>query len=511
MSAMNAIQRFQSLEPAIRAAVLAQLEDEERSELLFALDAIAYNYDRTLITRMFPDSGPFSRDRYVKQLEFYELGASYRFRALLGGNGAGKTLCGGCELVYHATGEYPDWWAGYRYETPIKAWVAGDTINTVRDIIQPKLLGDEGAMGTGLFPAKSIFKVVYRQNGNGAIDWMLIRHKSGGLSKVRFKSYDQGRKTFQGEDVHFIWLDEECPIDIYTECVHRFRGSTRDGRLILTFTPLKGITDVVKLFVPQFSGSASRSDSHESSRTFVLCGWEDVPHITEAEKRERLANTLAYEREARTRGIPSVGRGRIFTVEEEFFVVRPFAIPPSWPVIYGADFGFGAEGDENTGTAVVWGAWDRTSDTCYLFDEYFRHQAPPAVHATAVKARGEWMQGVGDYSGKTMEGEKTIDLYKQLGLKIINADKSVYAGLQLMTQMLNEGRLRVFSSCQKWLEEYRLYSFNERQEVIKQRDHLMDATRYLLMADRHRATIRPIPKGRATVPGESFGLYKRNR
>ena len=137
--------------------MLAQLEDEERSELLFALDAIAYNYDRTLITGC-------SRTRAVlatstsSSWSSTSSGPATRFRALLGGNGAGKTLCGGCELVYHATGEYPDWWVGHRYETPIKAWVAGDTINTVRDIIQPKLLGDEGALGTGLFPPKASSK-----------------------------------------------------------------------------------------------------------------------------------------------------------------------------------------------------------------------------------------------------------------------------------------------------------------------------------------------------------------
>lgn len=506
---LQVVERFRSLPADIRAAALRQLDDDERAELLFALDAISYTYDRTLIQRMYPASGPFSRDKYLKQLEFYELGATYQFRALLGGNGAGKTVCGGVELVYHATGEYPDWWVGHRFDHPIRAWVAGDTINTVRDIIQPKLMGEDGLQGTGLFPAKAIFKVVYRQNTNGGLDWILIRHKTGGLSKIIFKSYDQGRKTFQGAEPHFIWLDEECPMDIYNECVHRFRGSAREGRLILTFTPLKGVTDVVKLFVPQFSGSASRSDSAEASRTYVLCGWEDIPHLSEAEKRIKLANTMPYEREARMRGIPSVGRGRIFTVEEEFFVVRPFQIPPSWPIIYGADFGFGADGDETTGTAAVWGAWDTSSDTCYITDEYFRHQAPPAVHAAAIKAKGEWIQGVGDYSGKTMEGVKTIDLYRQLGLKIVNADKSVYAGLQLMTQMLNEGRLRVFSTCQKWLEEYRLYSFNEKQEVIKARDHLMDATRYLLMADRQRATTRPIPRGRAKMSPETFGLYRR--
>lgn len=519
MVSAEPIHQFMALPEADRARVMSYLPEAERMELLLALEDISYVYDHTLINRVYPDTGQYCRDRYRKQMELYELGLDYQFRALLGGNGTGKTWAAGCEMTYHLTGEYPRWWKGKRFTSGIRAWAAGDTIATTRDIIQSTLLGEDGAHGTGLIPGHLILRVVARQNGNGAIDKIHVRHKSGTTSTLYFKSYDQGRLAFQGRNVHFIWLDEECPMPIYVECVHRFRGDARDGRLLLTFTPLRGITDVVKLFMPQLSGEEANEDelpdkeftAGADSRTYVLCGWEDIPHLTEEEKIRKLGNTLPFEREARMRGIPTAGRGRIFIVEEESFVVRPFKLPPHWPIIYGADFGFGAVGDKNTGTACVWGAWDPATDTVYLFDEYFRHQQPPAVHATAIKSRGEWIKGVGDYSGKSLEGEKTLDIYRELGLHIINADKSVYAGLQLMTQMLNEGRIRVFSTCQKWLEEYRLYSFNEKNEVIKTRDHLMDSTRYLLMADRRRATTKPMLKGQATaIAPETFGLYRRN-
>ena len=501
-----ALERFRALSQADQLRVLAALSEEERLELVASLDALQRVVDQNYIDQMYPETGPYCRSAYLKQMELYELGSTHQFRALLGGNGTGKTQCAAIELVYHLLGKYPAWWVGWRFKRPIKALCAGDTIPTVRDIIQSKLLGDEDQVGTGLIPASAIVKIVLRANGNGAIDWMKVRHKSGGCSKVFFKSYDQGRKTFQGTNMDFIWLDEECPMDIYQECVHRFRGASADGRLLLTFTPLSGVTDVVKLFVPQFAGEDGAADAHLANRTFVLCSWDDIPHMSDQEKERKLTNTLPYEREARIRGIPTAGRGRVFTVEEDAFVVQPFPIPAHWPRIYGADFGFGNE-SAGAGTGAVWGAWDQSSDTVYIYDEYFRAEAPPSVHATAILARGDWIPGVGDYAGKNLEGEMTLDIYRDLGLDIVNADKSVYGGLKIMTQMFNEGRLRVFSTCQKWLQEYRLYSFNEKNEVIKKRDHLLDASRYLVMADRTRAKTKPIPKSSKAVKAETFGLY----
>ena len=55
---------------------------------------------------------------YPKQLEFHAAGAAHRERLLMAGNQLGKTLAGGFEAAMHATGRYPEWWAGKRFERP---------------------------------------------------------------------------------------------------------------------------------------------------------------------------------------------------------------------------------------------------------------------------------------------------------------------------------------------------------------------------------------------------------
>ena len=91
--------------------------------------------------------------------------------------------------------------------------------------------------------------MLFRSSGvPDAIQSARIRHISGGVSTIGLKSYDQKRKSFQGTGRHGIWLDEECDMGIYTECL--LRTMTTNGLMILTFTPLKGISDVVKAFLP---------------------------------------------------------------------------------------------------------------------------------------------------------------------------------------------------------------------------------------------------------------------
>lgn len=172
-------------------------------------------------------------------------------------NRVGKTVAGGVELTYHATGDYPDWWDGYRVEGPELYWAAGDTGKTTRDIIQLELLGPVGDYGTGLIPGDRIIRHPAKQGISDAVEFIYVRHKSGGESIINLKSYDQRREAFQGGKPRVIWLDEECPEDIYGECLTR--TMTNNGRVMLTFTPLQGLTQVVKSFVddsPLFGNGA---------------------------------------------------------------------------------------------------------------------------------------------------------------------------------------------------------------------------------------------------------------
>jgi hypothetical protein len=53
---------------------------------------------------------------YAKQREFHAAGASARERLLMAGNQLGKTIAGGFEAAMHATGRYPGWWQGRRFD-----------------------------------------------------------------------------------------------------------------------------------------------------------------------------------------------------------------------------------------------------------------------------------------------------------------------------------------------------------------------------------------------------------
>ena len=156
-------------------------------------------------------------------------------------------------MALHLTGRYPEWWNGRRFEHAVDAWAVGENSKTVnREILQPKLLGRPGRLGTGMIPGDAIVRAVPKPNVPEAIETIYVRHASGGESVLTLKSYEQSRESFQGSEKHVIWLDEECPKDIYVECL--IRTMTTNGLVILTFTPLKGLTELVKDFLGEGYG-----------------------------------------------------------------------------------------------------------------------------------------------------------------------------------------------------------------------------------------------------------------
>ena len=74
-------------------------------------------------------------EAYPKQLDFHAADATHRERLLMAGNQLGKTLAGGFEAAIHATGRYPDWWKGKRFDKPTVGWACGVTGEVVRDTV----------------------------------------------------------------------------------------------------------------------------------------------------------------------------------------------------------------------------------------------------------------------------------------------------------------------------------------------------------------------------------------
>lgn len=467
-----------------------------KREMLRCLTAKARARAENALAGYYPDEGPLRRALYPRHLDFFRAGAEHRQRLMLAANRVGKTEgVGGFELTLHLTGLYPHWWEGRRFTRPVRAWACGDTAESVREILQKKLLGPPDAPGTGLIPRRCIDAVVRRGGGVAdAVERVAVRHAAGGMSWLKFKSYDQKRKAFQGTEQDVVWLDEEPPMDVYAECL--MRTMTTDGLVMLTFTPLLGLSEVVLSFLPggriPAPGEAAAPGKH-----LVTATWDDVPHLSAAQKRELWEQMPPHQREARARGVPQLGAGAIYPVPEEEIAVAPFEIPAHWPRVFGMDVGWNR-------TAVVWGALDRTADVLYLVGEHARGLAEPEVHAAAIRARGEWIPGVIDPAARgrsQADGKSLLDIYQGLGLDVSCADNAVEAGLYRVWSRLSTGRLKVFANCSHWFEEYRLYRRDAEGKVVKDRDHLMDATRYLVSSGLDLARETPPASGHGGASG----------
>ena len=391
---------------------------------------------------------------------------------------------GGYEVTCHLTGEYPDWWDGYRFSTPTEWWVAGDTNETVRNITQYKLLGDPENIGTGLIPKRLLGDIKYKQNSNGTVDYILVKHISGGWSRCAFKSYEQGRISFQGTEKHGIWLDEEAPAAVRSECIMRLM--TTKGLLIETFTPLKGLTPVVMQYM---SDSMTEDRVYISNdRAMVMAGWDDVPHLDEETKARMLDECEPHLRDARSKGIPQLGAGAIYPVQESDILIDDFEIPKHWKKCFALDVGWKR-------TASLWGALDPETDVLYLYSEHYMGNAEPIIHAQAIKSRGEWIRGVIDPASRgrsQVDGTQLLTLYQNMGLDLTTADNSVEAGIYEVWTRLSSGRLKVFKSLPNFLFEFRIYRRNEKGKIHKENDHLMDCLRYLVMSGLEQASLKPV-------------------
>jgi phage terminase large subunit-like protein len=416
---------------------------------------------------------------YSKQRDFHAAGAGSRERLLMAGNQLGKTLAGGFEVAMHATGRYPDWWQGKRFDRPTVSWACGVTGEVVRDTVQRVLVGRPGQEGTGSIPKDMIAERVSARGVADQLDAVKVLHVSGGVSTIGLKTYQSGREKFQGETLDFIWLDEEPPEDIYFECLTR--TNVGNGPVWLTFTPLLGMSTVVKRFLLERS-----PDRHITNMTI-----DDVEHYSAEEKARIIASYPAHELEARTKGTPTLGSGRISPVSEESIVVEQRDFPSHWPHIGGMDFGW------DHPFAAVELVWDRESDVVYVSRTHRLREATPVLHAAAIRPWGNLLWAWPRDGGReTLEGAgiALAQQYKEQGLDMCHehaqfedGSVSVEAGLMLMLDRMKTGRFKVFSHLPDWLEEFRLYHRKDGR-VVKESDDLMAATRYAIMSLRYART-----------------------
>ena len=193
-----------------------------------------------------------------------------------------------------------------------------------------------------------------------------------------------------------------------------------------------------------------------------------------------------------------MGAGAVYPMHESEILVPDRAIPESWPRAYGMDVGWNR-------TAVVWGARDPGSGVIYLYSEHYQGQGEPASHAQAIRARGEWIPGVIDpacLGSSQIDGRTLMELYSRLGLHLDPAVNAVEAGITEVWNLLVSGRLKVMASLSNWFREFRKYHRDDKGsgKIVKHSDHLMDATRYLIVSGRPLMRTKPRPQVEMDLP-----------
>ncbi len=411
---------------------------------------------------------------HKKQMKFHK--CLLKNRWVFGGNRSGKTQCGAVETVWLALGIHP-----YRENKKnISCWVVSLTRQVQRDVAQSKILY--------YLPPDKILDIVMTSGKagsaeSGVIDFILVKNAFGGVSRIGFKSCDQGREKFQGTSLDFVWFDEEPPYDIYQEC--RMRVLDRCGHVFGTMTPLKGLSWVYhEIYL------------NENSDPEVWCEemeWADNPYLS---KKEVEAMTISMsEQELETRRYGKFGQmGGLVYPEfcEDENVIDPFPIPPQWQARLSIDPGL------NNYTSVHWYAVDYDGNI-YVVAEHYERGQTVEWHAARIKEicqKLNWKNRNGMYEAlidsaanqRTLASAKSVsELFYENGiLTDSRVNKDVFSGINRVKSYLKSGdgkrRLFIFRSCVNMIREIKGYSWKDEESVVKKDDHAMDELRYFIMS-----------------------------
>ncbi len=430
---------------------------------------------------------------------------------LCAANQVGKSRVGTEIDAFHLLGEYPDDYPGHRFDFPPLIWCLGYSMEKTRDLLQAKLFGKydrkDGFEG-GLIPKDRIVDHGWESvNVPNAVRSVKVKHKHG-VSVVQFWSYTQGQHAIMGDVVDWVHIDEE-PRDqsirpqVLTRTINGDRG--RGGRVIYTFTPENGRTDLVVKFM----------DDPTKDQAFLKVGWRDAPHIT-SEKAERLlAQYPEHQRKMRSEGEPMLGHGRIYDIADEFILVDPFEIPAFWDTIVGMDFGY----DHPQAFCKL--AIDPDNDVIYLTNSWKQSKVSANDAFGAVK---HWSQGIPvAWPADGLMHEKGRDVtvqqkdhYRDAGFLMLpehatwlDGGNSVENGLYEIIDRQRSGRFKVFRGNEAYMEEHRNYHRDEKGKIVKVDDDLLDAARYAYMMRRYAKKVgqigKPAVKFRRPAPVRIMG------
>lgn len=451
---------------------------------------------------------------YDYQLNWFESGSRCLLRYLSAANRIGKTYGAAHEFAYHATGQYPGWWRGFRCEAGT-LWAVGISSDSTRKVLQKELIGtndarNTNAYGTGAIPRDLIVWDSIVRRGESLIS-LRVRHASGLESEIHFYSATQDEAVYMGQSCVFIWVDEqsEREQEIIAQCTTR--TTTTKGCIAVTATPEVGATDFYNQCRDDTTGEIF----------FQNATWDDAPHLTPEVKASLLARIPYYQRKMRSLGIPVMGTGAIYPYSTEQVTVAPFDIPDHWLVISALDFGYSGISDPSivlscamnpdTGTKYVFAEWSSEADR----DMYANSHMPDYMAAKITGNKpidwdeatgGEYeFEGLGlpaivvksphDGNGVQPGTQQTrAEIMREKGAEVHHENfeippdlapleanrRSLIGSINLCAQWFQDGELKIFTNCLGLIKEFQLYQWvkkGQRTVPADKNNHFLDAMR----------------------------------
>ena len=448
------------------------------------------------------DDMKFNQLKYFRPFEHqskFFLTGQHERRGILAANRIGKTVSTCYETAMHLTGLYPDWWQGHRFTTPITCMVAGEGWSQVALVLQNELLGTQDVkitenLGTGAIPRSCIIADTMRNDGANNIGCE-IRHISGSNSYLLFANYTQEVRQLQGFKLNLAVFDEQPPDDFFSEIVTR--TATTQGKVLCSFTPLKGLNGLVSKFW-----------NKEQGYNYIRVAWDDVPEydpwglpfLLMETRRQLERDYLPHEREARIAGKPVMGKGAVFQLSNwptyktgEIDFLRM----PRIQRVIALDLGL-----VNDKTVISLMYWEPHEKIAYLHRQivvqgieeavpmqYVNHLLRPEVFGCPIVLPPD-ANTPGRY---TMSASSIRELFESYELNVM--DKAIMNppdsqgrvtnhkayGINQMRQMLEVGSLMVNENCTHFLSEAGNYYVDEKGR-FSDPDDCIDSCRYAVLA-----------------------------
>ncbi len=430
-------------------------------------------------------------------------------RMLRAGNQTGKTHAAAAQMVFDALCWYPAWYTGRKFDKPPKierpfdflGWAACTTALKTRDGVQTKLFGDltqADGLGTGLIPLDNIIGRPSMARGiSNFVDTAIMRRDIGARAAIRLKTYEMGRSAFEVEPVDVIWLDEDVKGEqnegIYGECQARL--TTTRGRIMVTMTPVLGLTPIRRRFKQRLAGTnevlMTIDDALVSNGGHIPD--EDVPRLMGQYKTES-------ERQTRLYGADKQGEGAVFEtpVSEIKHSKDPATFPGYWPWLWALDFRHSGSASSGHPFAAVLACYDRDENIIYVVHAV-RMLGLAVQHVAAIKespmraAPVAWPHD-GGRGGSIVSGETVAGTYKKLGLNMRPSHATFRdggfnfeAGIADMEHRFANGKLKISAHLSEVFDEYQGYH-RINGLVNKIDDDLLSAIRVLCMDIRFAQT-----------------------